>query len=166
MSENMDETMEPLKIWKSHFFYLRRADRHPIGVVALRRVSVDTVTIAASLCSPEDPWDRTAGVNKAVGKLNSPDHSMTVTFMVADWPSIVNDLGDRLAEETLEHLFPKPQPRGKPGGAWTPQSPVIRHGVDLEHAQKMLTKQLRYMLTPKAEPDAVPALPQERGHRE
>ena len=124
-----------------HFFYLRSHEGHPVGVIALRRKGANAVTLAASLCAREDAWDRTAGVNKAVGKLNSERYAVNVKF---DHRTSLHEdpcVPDTLANDVLYAIF-------RPPSIYTAAevSPVQRMSVDLDLAQSMLEKQITYLL--------------------
>jgi hypothetical protein len=124
---------------QEHFFYLRQEDGHPIGVLAMRKASAGSILFAGSLCSPNDEWNRTAGINKATGKLNSPDHQLRM-----DIPNGGKDARPNLAENLISGLF---QPKHR-----TPRSADYVSSVrkiDMARAQATLVKQIQHMLTPK-----------------
>ncbi len=103
------------------YFYLRTVDRHPIGVVAMRRDQLDFVTVAASLCSKADSWCRATGVNKALGKLKS---TRTSIF----WgDELLNSSACQVIEDVLG-------------------LPLLRRGVDVAMADKIFHRQMKFII--------------------
>lgn len=55
-------------------FFLRSRKGAPRGVVAMCPLEDGSFLMAASLCAAGDIWNRTAGVDKARGRLRSKQH--------------------------------------------------------------------------------------------
>ena len=125
------------------FFYLRHADeRRPIGVLALRTNGTPgSVTLAASLCSPADVWDRVAGINKAVGKLASTCHAVNVDMPDDNGTPVVHP---SLASDVLNDLLISDT---RPAKRLSVLDAFSR--IDMPRAQAMLEKQITRLLTPK-----------------
>ncbi len=131
MREENEMKSEDKKNEDTYFFLRQRETSKPIGVVALRKDERNEgcLRIAVSLCAPSDPWDKVAGVNKALGRLNSPTHSLLTSAT------------DHLVQDLLSELMPPAFLGG--------YDPATRHDVDLDHAQAMLRKQMRFILKPR-----------------
>jgi hypothetical protein len=129
---------------QEHFFYLRQKDGHPVGVLAMRKESAGKILFAGSLCSPNDEWNRTSGINKATGKLNSPDHVLQMTI-----PNGGKDARPNLAESLISGLF---QPKHRTPRSVDYVSSVKK--IDMARAQTTLVKQIQHMLTPRPEEKA------------
>jgi hypothetical protein len=74
------------------FTYLRNADNHPIGAVAVEVIDAQTVKVGVSKCHPNDKFVKAVARNRACGRLNSSTEGMTLHATSDSWESSIIEM--------------------------------------------------------------------------
>jgi plasmid stabilization system protein ParE len=88
------------------FFYLRKFNKQPIGVMFLRKENATQVRIAASLCAPTDRWNRDLGILRAKSRLDSEKQSLVVGLVDKQYFFLVEDEVLHI-DKIFERLMPR-----------------------------------------------------------
>lgn len=138
MNDDYDQIRDKVRGTKTSHFFLRNAEGHRIGVVALRLEGYSgelQVRIAVSLCHGNDAWNSTTGVAAARGRLDARNVKRfdNMCFSVAGHHSKA-----LLLHDVFQLL--------KPAGLCKRESQV-----DWFKTQVLFERQWKYLTTPKAE---------------